>query len=248
MSFWLCPRHYPCGLHDCEEVVTNYSNKLVANQESWAKVSQELEDEQIKLAFYDSTVIELLDNVTNKEILDYGCGPGILLTALQKLGANVRGYDISEEFCAQAGQKIGNGNIYYSVADIPQNHFDFAICNLVLCIVDEDEVEAIMRNIGNCLNDTGYAYIGFCNPKLLDVPETNLDLRPKPQCDYCTNHSYMKTKKEGGYQIIENHRPIEWYETLYNKVGLKTRDVIYTPEYELNGQNIQDFIIFKLSK
>ena len=58
----------------------------------------------------------------------------------------------------------------------------------------------------------------------------------------------MKTKKEGGYKIIENHRPIEWYENVYRKAGLKLVDTIFTPEYNLKGRKIKDFIIFKLKK
>jgi SAM-dependent methyltransferase len=182
------------------------------------------------------------------KVLDYGGGPGVLLTALKKLGAEVKEYDISEDFRKQAAEKIGAENIYGSVEDIPFDYFDFVICNLVLCIVDEDEVKNSVANIKKALNNNGVAYIGFCNPKLLDVPETNLDLRPEPEYEYKENHSYMKTKKEGGYQIIENHRPIEWYENIYKEAGLSLEDTIYTPEYELNGRQIKDFIIFKLTK
>jgi hypothetical protein len=80
------------------------------------------------------------------------------------------------------------------------------------------------------------------------VPETQLDLRPTPKHRYEENHSYMKTKKEGGYQVIENHRPIEWYEKVYKDAGLKLVDTIFTPEYELKQRKIKDFIIFKLKK
>tara|TARA_B100002003_G_scaffold227115_1_gene234460 strand:- start:496 stop:1182 length:687 start_codon:yes stop_codon:yes gene_type:complete len=228
--------------------MTNQNSKLIADQEKWAEVSKELEAEKIKLAFYDNTIIPLLGDLKDKKVLDYGGGPGVLLTALKKLGAEVKEYDISEDFKKQAAEKIGAENIYGSVEDIPLDYFDFVICNLVLCIVDEDEVKNIVANIKKVLNNNGVAYIGFCNPKLLDVPETNLDLRPEPEHEYEENHSYMKTKKEGGYQIIENHRPIEWYENIYKEAGLNLEDTIYTPEYKLNGRPIKDFIIFKLTK
>jgi|TARA_B100000959_G_C14778091_1_gene540385 2-polyprenyl-3-methyl-5-hydroxy-6-metoxy-1,4-benzoquinol methylase len=228
--------------------MTNQNSKLIADQEKWAEVSKELEAEKIKLAFYDNTIIPLLGDLKDKKVLDYGGGPGVLLTALKKLGAEVKEYDISEDFKKQAAEKIGAENIYGSVEDIPLDYFDFVIFNLVLCIVDEDEVKNIVANIKKVLNNNGVAYIGFCNPKLLDVPETNLDLRPEPEHEYEENHSYMKTKKEGGYQIIENHRPIEWYENIYKEAGLNLEDTIYTPEYKLNGRPIKDFIIFKLTK
>jgi len=50
------------------------------------------------------------------------------------------------------------------------------------------------------------------------------------------------------YEIIENHRPIEWYEEMYKEQGLNLVDTFFTPEYELKGRKIKDFIIFKLKK
>jgi len=224
------------------------SDKLVSKEEEWAKVAEELKAEKVKLAFYDDTVISLLGDVKGKKVLDYGGGPGVLPLALKKLGADVKEYDISEDMLKQASEKIGKENIYHSVEEIPKDEFDIIICNLVLCIVSEEEVKRISSIIKDSLNKKGFAFIGFCNPKLLDVPESNLDFRPKPKHKYEENHSYMKTKKEGMYEIIENHRPIEWYEEMYKEQGLNLVDTFFTPEYELKGRKIKDFIIFKLKK
>lgn len=231
-----------------KEQPTEKHNKLIKDQDRWADVAAELEAEEIKLAFYDDTVINLLGDVTDKNILDYGGGPGMLAAALQKLGANVKEYDISKDIREQAAQRIGAENVYETDQEIPSESFDIIVCNLVLCIVDEEEVKRIIVEIKRTLTKDGVAYIGFCNPKLLDVPETNLDLRPTPEHSYDENHSYMKTKKEGGYQIVENHRPIEWYERVYKEAGLELADTIFTPEYELGGRQIEDFIIFALKK
>tara|TARA_Y100000310_G_scaffold105141_1_gene103512 strand:+ start:2540 stop:3223 length:684 start_codon:yes stop_codon:yes gene_type:complete len=224
------------------------NKKIVSQETQWAKVSKELEAEEIKLAFYDNTLIPLLGSLNSKKVLDYGGGPGVLLTALKKLGAEVKEYDISEEMRKQAAEKIGEKNIFHTPNEIPKDHFDFIISNLVMCIVSEEEVRNVVRNIKNALNKDGEAFVGFCNPKLLDVPETNLDLRPTPKKKYEENHSYMKTKKEGNYQIIENHRPIEWYKNLYEEEGLNLVETIFTPEYEINGRKVEDFIIFRLKK
>jgi len=223
-------------------------SKLIKEETEWSKVSEELKTEQLKLASYDNTLIPLLRKIKSKRILDYGGGPGVLVLALKKLGADAKEYDISEDMRKQAAQKIGKENIYDTFELVPKGAFDFVICNLVLCIVSEYEVRKIVKNIKAALGVNGFAYIGFCNPKLLDVPETQLDLRPTPKHKYEENHSYMKTKKEGGYKIIENHRPIEWYENVYRKAGLKLVDTIFTPEYNLKGRKIKDFIIFKLKK
>ena len=230
------------------KIMWNPRKLLVSGQRQWGKVIKDLEDEKIKLAFYDNTIIPLLGKLENKRVLDYGGGPAILAKNLKEDGAEVKLFDISKEMRIRAGERIGQENVYKKVKDIPNDYFDFIICNLVLCIVPEEEVKKIVNNIKKSLNKEGFAYIGFCNPKLLEVSESNLDLRPRPKHKYEQVHSYKKTKKEGGYQIIENHRPIEWYKKVYKQAGLTLVDIIHTPEYELKGRKIIDFIIFKLKK
>lgn len=222
--------------------------KLVSDQKEWSVVARELEAENLKLASYDHTLIPLLGDVKGKKILDYGAGPGILALAIQKLGGDVKVYDISPDMIAKAAEKIGKEHVYSAVEEIPKNYFDFIICNLVLCIVPEEEVKAIVANIKDELNEQGFAYIGFCNPKIFSVPESQLDMRFQTGEPYEKNHDYKKIKKEGGYEIIESHRPIEWYEQVYIDAGLKVVDKIFTPEYELKGNKIKDFIIFKLGR
>lgn len=224
------------------------SKKLVADQKEWSMVAKELEAENLKLASYDNTLVPNLGDVKGKNILDYGAGPGILALALKKLGANVKIYDINPEMRDKSAQKIGKENVYEKVQDIPKNFFDAIICNLVLCIVPEDVVREIVKNIKDELKDEGFVYIGFCNPRIFNIRESNLDFRFPTGNKYEENHDYKKIKKEGGYEIIETHRPIEWYEKVYAEASLKLVDTLFTPEYELKGNKIKDFIIFKLRK
>jgi 2-polyprenyl-3-methyl-5-hydroxy-6-metoxy-1,4-benzoquinol methylase len=74
--------------------------------------------------------VPLLGTIKDKKILDYGGGPGVLVLALKKLGANVKLYDVSEEFRKQAAEKIGEKNVYNSIEEIPKNEFDFIIFKL----------------------------------------------------------------------------------------------------------------------
>lgn len=224
------------------------TKKLVADQKEWSVVAKELEAENFKLASYDNTLMSAIGDIKDKKVLDYGAGPGVLALGLQKIGADVKVWDINNEMREKAGAKIGSENIYNDVSQVPQNFFDIIICNLVLCIVPEAEVRNIVGNIRKFLNETGSAYIGFCNPKIFQVAESNLDFRFPTGNKYEDNHDYKKIKKEGGYEIIETHRPIEWYEKVYAEAGLKLADTFFTPEYELKGSKIRDFLIFKLQK
>lgn len=221
---------------------------MVSSQKQWGRVIKELEAEKIKLAYYDNTLIPLLGDLTGKKVLDYGGGPAVLASALKAKGADSRLYDISPDMRVRAGERIGRENVYRHVEDISHDFFDIIICNLVVCIVPEDEVVRIVKNIRDELKPTGFAYIGFCNPLIFDVPESQIDFRMQTEHSYEENHTFKKIKKEGNYQIVESHRPIEWYLKVYEEAGLELVDTIFTPEYEFNGRKIKDFVIFKLKR
>lgn len=223
--------------------------KNIEGSDQWSKVINELESEIAKLQLYDKTILERLGSVQGKYILDYGAGPGIMASFLQELGANSKAYDISKDMRELAIEKVGRANIYDSVKTIPERHFDFVVCNLVLCIVEDDEVSNILRNIYHKLKNDGVGFIGFCNPKIFCVKESKLDYRfPVEDKEYENVHDYKKIKKEGGYQLIERHRPIEWYKEKIKDAGFQIKEEIFTPEYTLKGNKIRDFIIFRLSR
>src|SRR3989344_7585328 len=134
-------------------------NKLISEETEWSRVSKELKAEQLKLASYDNTLIPLLGKIKAKKILDYGGGPGVLAFALQKLGAEIKEFDISPDMRKQAAQKIGSENIYDTFNKIPKNKFDVVICNLVLCIVSQEEVRRMVQNIKRVLKLKGVAYL-----------------------------------------------------------------------------------------
>ncbi len=77
--------------------------KMVAKPKEWNMVVGELEAENLKLASYDKTLIPLLGNIHGKKILDYGAGPGVLALVLQRMGAEVKEYDISTEMNEKSG-------------------------------------------------------------------------------------------------------------------------------------------------
>lgn len=220
----------------------------IDNEEAWGRVAAELAAESIKPAVYDHPLIELAGPVAGKNVLDYGAGPGILARALQLLGANTKAYDIAGEMCIAAGKKIGRENVHNNLWWAPHAGFDLVVCNLVLCIVPEDDVETILRNIRTLLAPGSKALIGFCNPLIWNVAESQLDLRHHTGCSYHVNHEFMKTKKEGNYQIKEIHRPIEWYTRAFEATRLKLEGIHFTPEYEYSGRRLNDFVIFELTK
>lgn len=226
----------------------NQSITTIEKQDQWHFVANQLEAENLKLASYDHSLLRELGDLNGKKVLDYGCGPGVLLLALKKLGAEVKGFDINSEMVERASLEIGSENVTSNLSAFFDNSFDIVICNLVLCIVSEEEVQNIVRQIKRLLKPEGKAYIGFCNPKIHNAPESQLDFRFfSGQC-YDKNHSYKKIKKEGTYEIVENHRPVDWYGKIFYRLGLILLDILLTPEYKIRNEKISDFVIFKLQK
>ena len=228
--------------------MNNLIHQTIETQNQWHLALKSLEGEDLKLASYDKTLLEELGDVKDKKILDYGSGPGVLALALKKLGANITAYDINLEMSQKAGEKIGKENSFSDLGLLEKSSFDIIICNLVLCIVSEDEAKNVVDSIRGLLKPNGVVYIGFCNPKIHNVPESQLDFRFYSGLPYYQNHSYRKIKKEGIYEIVENHRPVDWYAKLFYSAGLLLLDILLTPEYKIRNQKIIDFTIFKLQK
>jgi len=223
--------------------------KIIVGPKDWDKVYLELENEVIKTSSYDNLIIQFLGDVKEKSIIDYGSGPGVIAKALTDLGAKVDIYDINRRILEMACKRINHENIIYAKQFIKKDFYDFVLCNLVVCIVEHDEVSGIVNDVYNALNPkTGIAFIGFCNPKIYNVHESILDIRHSGNLKYDKNHMYLKEKKEGEYVIPEMHRPIEWYEKTFKDCNLKIVEKIFTNKYIFKNHEINDFIIFKLSR
>ncbi|MBI5227797.1 class I SAM-dependent methyltransferase [Candidatus Micrarchaeota archaeon] len=225
------------------------STKFVGKMQDWAKVAGELQGEDLKQKIYDNTLLGILGEIKGKHVLDYGGGPAVIAARMKMMGADTHLYDINEKFLEIAGQKLGQENVHPDVSNILNGTFDVVTCNLVVCIVPEAEVVRIAKNIKEALASEGVAYVGFCNPRICKVRRSLIDIRHKSDYKYEDNHTYRKTKKEGGYDIDELHRPIGWYNGVFDAVGLRREGLLFTQEYEIaKGRLISDFVIFKLTK
>jgi ribosomal protein L11 methylase PrmA len=224
------------------------SRRIIVEKNEWDLVYKDLENEKIKTSTYDDCIIKLMGNVEKKRILDYGCGPGVIAKALKDMGANVDIYDINKHILRMANYRLSDENIKSNKSNIPQNTYDFVLCNLVVCIVEDDEVVSIAQDIYNALHQEGVAFIGFCNPKIYNIHESQLDIRHSGNMSYDQNHEYLKEKKEGGYVVPEKHRPLEWYNKIFEEMDFSIKEISFTPEYVFKEKIINDFVIYTLIK
>src|SRR3990167_5447984 len=106
--------------------------------------------------------LELLGNINNKKVLDYGCGSGIYIKILKNRGANVKGFDISEEMLKIA--RKNNPDIEFrqgSGYNIPfKEKFDIVLASLVVHYMKDwdkmfREINRVLKNKGVFVFSTG---------------------------------------------------------------------------------------------
>ncbi len=121
------------------------------------------------------STLELLGNVKDKKILDYGCGSGIYTKILTKKGAKVKGFDISEEMLRIA--KKNNPDIEFkqgSGYNIPfTEKFDIILASLVVHYMKD--WNKMFREMGRVLNKGGIVIFSTGNP----VYEVNKNIKVK---------------------------------------------------------------------
>ena len=108
--------------------------------------------------------LELLGNVKGKKVLDYGCGSGIYLKLLKERGANIKGFDISEEMLKIAkknnlGVELKQGSGYH----IPfKEKFDIILSSLVVHYMND--WDKIFKEMARVLNKGGEIVFFTGNP------------------------------------------------------------------------------------
>jgi SAM-dependent methyltransferase len=108
--------------------------------------------------------LELLGNVRNKKILDFGCGSGIYARQLKKKGAIIKGFDISKEMIKIAKEnnsdldlRIGSGY------NIPFNEkFDVVLSALTVHYLKD--WDKMFREVRRILKKGGYFIFSTDNP------------------------------------------------------------------------------------
>jgi ubiquinone/menaquinone biosynthesis C-methylase UbiE len=106
--------------------------------------------------------LELLGNIKDKKVLDYGCGTGLYLPILKKKGARVNGFDISKEMLTIARKNhpdvdLREGSGY----SIPfKEQFDLIVASLVVHYMKDwdrmfKEMNRVLKKGGIVVFSTG---------------------------------------------------------------------------------------------
>lgn len=109
-------------------------------------------------------MMKMLGNVKDKKVLDWGCGSGIYIKKLKSKGADIKGFDISQEM-VEIARKI-NPNIEIKVGSgtkIPFNEkFDIVFASLAIHYLKK--LDKPFQEIARVLNSDGIFIFSTGNP------------------------------------------------------------------------------------
>jgi SAM-dependent methyltransferase len=188
------------------------------------------------LAYRDLPEI-ILQTVTGRRALDFGCGAGRSTRFLRKLGFETTGIDISEEMIRQA-KGLDPAGDYRLIQPGDFSAFEPDSFDLILCAFPFDNISGwnekiyLFSKLGSLLKPEGKLVNLVSSPEIYthewnsfstkDFPENRIaksgdkvrivitaidDARPVEDT-FCTDEDYLNIYRASGMKVVYTHRPL----------------------------------------
>ncbi|APH04943.1 class I SAM-dependent methyltransferase [Bacillus weihaiensis] len=219
-----------------------------------------------KEVFLNPTLFSLIGEVTNKRILDAGCGEGYFSRLLSKQGARVTAVDASSRMLEIAAERtpaelfihyqLGNCENLHELED---NQFDLVVSNMV--IQDLEDFESAFQEINRLLVDNGSFIFSILHPCFV-TPGSGWEKTDSGEKRYWKVDNYFY---EGVYEqpmgdkekMLFFHRTLTTYMETIHKTGFLVEKLVEPkpankmlekhPSFE-EDLRCPDFLVFKLRK
>ncbi len=166
-----------------EEVTSLIESSENVVKEAYSKMP--LDNNEQRWSKYASSEVDfMLSKIksTNKlSVIDFGCGTGRHSLEFAKRGHKVQGIDYIDHFIQKARQKSSNStDLTFRLGDC-RNIEVGMLCDLAICLYDvvgsftnDEDNEAILRNIAHHLKPNGHAFISVMNYELTEHMAKNV--------------------------------------------------------------------------
>lgn len=177
--------------------------------------------------------------LSNYLVMDCGCGWGEMVSILGEEGAQVIGYDRSDEMVNKAREHFPDRQYLYEhelmgLEGGMKEHYDIVMSNLVLCVLEREEQDALLRRMTKMMKPDGTIFVSICHPDHDCEKEGVVSVRDVPEgFDKNKKTYYKKTLKEVPITFTDIHWPEEQLIQLFKDHGLK---VVDTEESDTLGQ------------
>ena len=133
--------------------------------------------------------------------------------------------------------------------EVAEGYYSLAICNLVLCEIENDEEATdVLRIISRSIRDDGRALITVCNPESISANCTTTIERPDV---VITNGkiSYDKIVRSTGNTRTEHTRSLDLVEGLAQLAGLKISKIFHSPGINVDAcTDASEYLGLEMSK
>ncbi|MEX1014457.1 MAG: class I SAM-dependent methyltransferase [Candidatus Paceibacterota bacterium] len=219
----------------------------------WDKVSEEYDilvenKDLLRTEILNKSLVNLLGDLKDKDVLDAGCGQGYLSNIISKRGGRVIGIDNSKKLISIAKKKYGFSVDNFEVENLKNkltfdnDYFDVVVCSMVL--MDFNPIEKTIKEFYRIMKTKGSLIISLPHPAFFTgkLHKTFLDkvMNRVPHYD-------IKKYKEPFKKMVEinglsektpfYHRSIEYYVSLLLKNGFSIKGL---EEPVLNKDNEND--------
>jgi SAM-dependent methyltransferase len=125
----------------------------------------ELENRSVAQSIYP-LLHRRLSELQARSVLDFGCGDGRLLEALQGVGRQLAGYDISPQGRELARTRLGSDAHIFGPPDpIPDANYDAVVNSMVLMTLpDKTALASALRELARCLRPGGTILSAVTHP------------------------------------------------------------------------------------
>lgn len=189
-------------------------------------------------------VLEMLQVQQGEQILDVGCGQGVLAPYITKAGGAYTGIDTSKTLI-QLAQEHHRGKGQFIVGDarkltkwLPKDQFDKAV--LMLCIQDMDPLEPIFDQLSQVIKPNGQVVILMMHPCFRIPRQSGWGFDEGRQLTYRRVDHYLTPlsvplKAYSGHKVgisLSFHRPLSSYFAALNQAKFAVDKLVELPGYK----------------
>ncbi len=201
-----------------------------------------------------------LNQLKVKSVFDYGSGYGDMSMLLKHEGLSVTAYEpdkkVVDKYKKKYYQNIDILNYTETERLIANNtQFDGILCSLVLCHPLAESKQERLNIINQIMADitalsNRYIVMVVCNSLYTYQTCSTLQKRILPNnFSYKNETKFVKRIYSSDREIFDIHRPISFYEKLFEDYNLSIKKIIQTNDNKnTNSISNSDFIIFILQK
>lgn len=204
------------------------------------------------------SLIQLASKATgglNGRILDYGCGPGILLEKLLKRGVNCEGADTSPDSLQVAARRLGKNaercplTLLRGIpSSLPSNSFDVVFFVETIEHVLPKELPQTLAELQRIVRPGGFVVVSTPHDENLDAsksvcPECGARFHKMQHVSNWTSKTIAAAMELVGWQTVrskptllpENSLVSHWKSFYSNLVGRKQKHLVYVGQKPLTA-------------